>query len=54
MKPLFYFIHGFGSGKDSGKYRKLQNHFKEYFAFDLMEWNPDSDFPKLLNEAEKK
>ncbi|HLS31022.1 MAG TPA: YqiA/YcfP family alpha/beta fold hydrolase [Flavobacteriaceae bacterium] len=54
MKPLFYFIHGFGSGKDSGKYRKLQNHFKDYFEFDLMEWNPDSDFPKLLNIAEKK
>lgn len=54
MKTLFYFIHGFGSGKDSGKYRKLQNHFKDYFEFDLMEWNPDSDFPKLLNIAENK
>lgn len=54
MKNIIFYIHGYNSDHNSRKFKALQSHFGAQFAYDFMEWEPQSNFSQLITEALQK
>lgn len=52
MKNKIFYIHGYGSDRNSRKFLALKKHFLDRFEYGFMEWKPEDDISLLLNEAE--
>ncbi|MDP2455134.1 MULTISPECIES: hypothetical protein [unclassified Kaistella] len=51
-KKLLY-IHGYGSNRQSAKYREIKNYFEHIYDCNIMEWQEDSIISLLLSNTVK-
>lgn len=52
MNRFLLYIHGYNSSAQSNKFQIFLKHFGKDYDLACMEWTPESDFDKLMKQAE--